>query len=345
MNVSTSTVAAPHQVVNTLFGPVSHGPSTARWRRIATSPLRQGLGSTAITVFLAISPQCETLDELAEKTDLCHNTARRALVKLTQAGAVIATESKGRIARRYSTPHFDHWTKLPLAVEQILAQEEKGDELIAVYLAIRCHAGTGECRPSIRTLAALLHLQKSTVTTDILALERLGVLTVIRCRNVVSKKKWQEYKFPAPNPSLNPATSGTEVDLELAESKANTTPTTTQDLGGTPRQPDLEFDGPLEAQLPDTPSGLRVRHFRWMGGTKSSASGQCLTNSAGADERGLMRIDQLTKAVDARADAFLEMLSGSGRSRAGRTIGKAGFETGKAYGRAIGINSTKRLRP
>ena len=66
---------------------------------------------------------------------------------------------------------------------------------------------------------------------------------------------------------------------------------------------------------------------------------QVVALRAGAGERGLMRIDRLAREVDAKAENFGPLHS----RRVTAIRGGSGYETGKAYGGAIGINSTRRL--
>lgn len=61
---------------------------------------------------------------------------------------------------------------------------------------------------------------------------------------------------------------------------------------------------------------------------------------ASAQERGLIRIDQLSKQVDAKVkELFPELRKGSACS----TRSHAGYQAGQLYGSAVGINGTKRL--
>jgi hypothetical protein len=60
---------------------------------------------------------------------------------------------------------------------------------------------------------------------------------------------------------------------------------------------------------------------------------------AGAQQQGLIRIDQLEKKVDAKVREEFPSL----RSSTSSTRSLAGYTAGKVYGGAVGINSTKRL--
>lgn len=67
---------------------------------------------------------------------------------------------------------------------------------------------------------------------------------------------------------------------------------------------------------------------------------QNIALKAGVGERGLIRIDQLERKVEEKMDEmFPDRVTGGITS----TKGRSGYEAGKSYGSAIGINSTKRL--
>jgi hypothetical protein len=61
---------------------------------------------------------------------------------------------------------------------------------------------------------------------------------------------------------------------------------------------------------------------------------------AGAQEQGLMRIDQLEKKV---ADKFSDLFPHATRGRKTSCKNYSGFSAGKAYGHAVGIGGGPRL--
>lgn len=63
--------------------------------------------------------------------------------------------------------------------------------------------------------------------------------------------------------------------------------------------------------------------------------------AAGAGEQGLIRIDQLERQVTAKMKETFPSLR---KERASMPASHSGFQTGKAYGAAIGVIPTKRLR-
>jgi hypothetical protein len=61
---------------------------------------------------------------------------------------------------------------------------------------------------------------------------------------------------------------------------------------------------------------------------------------AGAQEQGLIRIDQMEKAVEKK---FKELYPYTTTGAPARAYNRSGFAAGKVYGQAVGINGTKRL--
>lgn len=61
---------------------------------------------------------------------------------------------------------------------------------------------------------------------------------------------------------------------------------------------------------------------------------------AGATEQGLIRVDQLTKATEEKFD---ELHPETRKTAPPRVSSYSGFQSGKEYGSAVGINSIKRL--
>ena len=61
---------------------------------------------------------------------------------------------------------------------------------------------------------------------------------------------------------------------------------------------------------------------------------------AGAQVQGLIRIDQMTRATD---DKFKELFPNTQNARVTRARNYTGYQAGRTYGTAVGINGTKRL--
>jgi len=75
-------------------------------------------------------------------------------------------------------------------------------------------------------------------------------------------------------------------------------------------------------------------------GVANRLRSQVAALKAGAGQQGLVRIDQLARNVDSKIRETFPRLQ---KGRAASVRGRSGYEAGRAYGGAIGLNSTKRL--